>query len=121
MSQAKKTVSRRLNLRAAIILGAGGLALVSSFFAFKAYRQGRSRAVSLREAKARLEAKDARLALQYLNQYLAMNPRDVDALDLKARVLAESVHNAYQALDAMPIHNQVLGLDPDNPERQETR
>lgn len=122
MSQVNRTVSsRRLNLRAAVILGVGSLVLVSAFFAYKAYRQRHSRALFLREAKARLDAKETRLALQYLNRYLAMSPGDVDALDLKARILAESVRNAFQALDAMPIHNQVLGLDPDNPKRQETR
>src|SRR5689334_19982482 len=66
MSQGKPTASsHRLNLRAAIVLGVGTVVLASSFFAFKAYRQRHSRDLFLREAKARLEAKDARLALQY--------------------------------------------------------
>src|SRR5262245_662705 len=122
MSKVNKGVSgRRINPRAAIILGVGTLVVVGSFFAYKAYRGQHNRALFLREAKTRLEAKQPHLALQYLNRYLAMNPGDVDALDLKSKVLAESARNAYQALEAMPVHTQVLGLDPDNPKRQETR
>lgn len=122
MSQVNRTPSsRRLNPRAAIILGVGSVVLVASFFGYKAYRQRHSRALFLREANARLDAKDGRLALQYLNQYLALSPDDIDALDLKAKILADSVRSSLQALDAMPIHNQVLGRDPDNPKRQETR
>jgi hypothetical protein len=77
MSQENRTVSRRLNVRAAVILGVGGLVLVSAFFAYQAYRQRQGRALLLREAKARLDAHDARLALQYLNRYLALNSGDV--------------------------------------------
>src|SRR3954454_13480605 len=122
MSKVNRVVSgRRLNLRAAIILGVGALVVVSSFFAYKAYRARHNRTLFLREANARLEAKQPHLALQYLGRHLALNPTDVDAMDLKAKILAESARNAYQALDAMPVHTQVLGLDPDNPRRQETR
>ena len=37
---------------------------------------------------------------------------------LKGKVLADEVRDAYQALDAIQVHTQVLGRDPG---RQETR
>ncbi|WP_406701323.1 tetratricopeptide repeat protein (plasmid) [Singulisphaera sp. Ch08] len=122
MSKASRPVSkRRFNLRAAIIMGVGLLVLVAGFFAIKAYRGKQSRALFLQEAKKNLDSNRPDLALQYLNQYLTMNAADVAALDLKAKILADTARTAEQALEAMPIHNQVLGLDPENPKRQETR
>lgn len=122
MSQANRTVSsRRINLRAALIMGIGGFVVVSGLFVYKAHRATSNRALFLQEAKKRLDANRPDLALQYLNQYLVGNSGDADALDLKAKILADSVGNSLQALEAMPIHNQVLGIDPENPKRQDTR
>jgi len=120
-SRGSRNVGRRLNRRALITLGAGLVIILVSFVGFQAYRQRHDGALYLREAKKRLELDQTNLAIQYLNRYLTLNGEDVDALDLKAKILADSVRNAEEALDAMPIHNQVLGRDPKNPKRQETR
>lgn len=122
MNQANRAVSqRRINPRAALILGGAVVVVIPLLFVYKAYRERHDRALFLREAQAQLERKQPQLALQYLNRYLSLSPGDVDALDMKGRILADTARNAYQALEAMPIHNKVLGLDPDNPKRQETR
>jgi tetratricopeptide (TPR) repeat protein len=122
MNQANRAVShRRINPRAALVLGGTMVVVIPLLFVYKAYRERHDRALFLREARTQLERKQPQLALQYLNRYLSLNPGDVDALDMKGRILADTARNAYQALEAMPIHNKVLGLDPDNPKRQETR
>ncbi|MHC5544146.1 hypothetical protein ACYOEI_38455, partial [Singulisphaera rosea] len=112
---------RRLNRRAWIILGAGLLITVASIVVLKSSRGRQNNALFLREAEQRLEQKQPNLALQFLNRYLALVPDDIDALDLKSKILAEEVRTAEQALDALKLHNQVLGRDPDGPKRQETR
>ena len=110
--------SRRLNLRVLIALGVVVLTSVVGFVALKAYRDRRATPALLGEAKKYWELKQHSLALGYLNRYLELHPDDLDALDLKAKFLAESTQDARQAMEAMPIHNQVLGRDP---QRQETR
>lgn len=112
------TRSRRLNLRGLLILGVVTLVVVGGFFGFSAYRAHRGTPTLLREAKTRWEQKQASLALGYLNRYLELNPKDVEALDLKAEILADTAQDPGQALAATSIHNQVLGIDPT---RQKTR
>ncbi len=102
-------------------MGVGLFVATATFLGFKTYRQNHDGALYLKEAKKRLELNQPNLAIQYLNRYLSLSGDDIEALDLKAKVLADSARNAEEALDAMPIHNQVLGRDPDNPKRQETR
>ena len=64
------------------------------------------------------EKKQYSIALGQLNRYLELHPDELDALDLKARFLAESAHDEPQALEAINIHKKVLGRDP---QRQEVR
>ena len=112
---------RRLSSFRLILLGVLVLGAFSGFLALMLIRARDDRAMFLREAQQRLKANQKDLALSYLNRYLELNPDDTNALDLKAKILAESVQNAYQALEAIQLHNRVLGRDPDDPRRQETR
>jgi len=122
MSQRSRTVpQRRFNPRAAIQLALVLVAMGACATLYKAFRNTDQATSFLAEAKKRLESDRPDLALQYLDQYLAAKGGDVDALELKAKILAESAHTVEQAAEAMPIHNQILGLEPDNPKRQETR
>ncbi|WP_422931941.1 tetratricopeptide repeat protein [Singulisphaera sp. PoT] len=121
MSSSNRPVRRRLNLRALVVMVIALVVIVGGFFGYRAYRQSHEGAMYLSEAKKRLELDQPNLAIQYLNRYLEINGDDADALDMKAKILADSARNVEEAIAALPIHNQVLGLDAKNPKRQETR
>ena len=110
--------NRRLNLRNALFLMVVVVVIVPGLLGLKSYRERKGRSLLLEEARRRIERKQSHLALGYLSRYLDLNPDDLDALDLKAKLLAEGVENEVQALGAIQVHNQVLGRDPS---RQETR
>ena len=122
MTQVSTTArNRRLSNFRLVILGVLVLGAVTGFLVLRQVRVRDNRAMLLREAKARLDRKQVDLALSYLNRYLELNPGDTDALDLKAKVLSLGVKNAYQVLEAIQVHNQVLARDPEGPGRQDTR
>lgn len=112
------TRSRRLNLRGLLILGVVALVSAGAFFGLSAYRARHGTPLLLREAKARWEQKQASLALGYLDRYLELNPTDIEGLDLKAEILADTAQDPGQALTATSIYNRILGFDP---ARQQTR
>jgi tetratricopeptide (TPR) repeat protein len=115
-----KRRSRRLNTRAAVIL-AGVLAVaVGGFFILKAIKD-RSGSPLLVQAKALLEKNQPALALGFLNTYLERSPDDLEALDLKGKILSEGVRDAGQASAAIKVHRDVLGKAPDDPRWQDTR
>src|SRR5262245_32467828 len=87
----------RLNPRAAIITGVALLILIPGFFGAQWYNNHYGRSALLNQAKGLVEQKKPDLALRYLNEYLDRNPEDADALDLKARLLADSARS-YQHL-----------------------
>jgi tetratricopeptide (TPR) repeat protein len=122
MSQVSMTArNRRLNNSRLVILGVLVLGAATGFLVLRQIRVRDNRAMLLREAKARLDRMQVDLALSYLNRYLELNPGDTDALDLKAKVLSLGVKDAYQVLEAIQVHNQVLARDPEGPGRQDTR
>ncbi len=110
--------SRRLSLRALGVLALVAALAVPGIAGLVLMRQQRGRGTFLNEAKARLANKQNALALGYLNRYLELNPNDLDALDLKAKVLADDANDVPRAVEAAQVHSQVLGRDPN---RQETR
>ena len=103
--------NRRLNLRNALLLMVVVLVSVPGLLVLKSYRQRKGRSLLLDEARRRIERKQSHLALGYLSRYLELNPDDLDALDLKAELLAAGVQNEAQAMEAIQVHNQVLGRD----------
>jgi hypothetical protein len=84
------TRSRRLNLHALLIVGLLGAGAAGGLLGLSAYRARHGTPALLREAKTLWKQRQAPLALGYLNRYLELNPRDVDAVDLKAEILAET-------------------------------
>ena len=61
------------------------------------------------------------LAIRHLDLYLELDPTDVEALELKARLLADSTQDAEGILYAAQVNDRLLRLDPDSPGRQITR
>jgi tetratricopeptide (TPR) repeat protein len=110
--------NRRLNVRTALLVAVLVLVVVPGLLVLKSYGDRKGQGMLLAEARRRIERKQPHLALGYLSRYLELNPDDLDALDLKAELLAEGVQSEAQALDAIAVHNQVLSRDPG---RQKTR
>ena len=110
--------NRRLNLRNALLLMILVLVVVPGVLVLKSYRDRKGGSLLLEESQRRIERKQSHLALGYLSRYLELNPDDLDALDQKAELLAAGVQNEAQAIEAIQVHNQVLGRDRG---RQETR
>jgi tetratricopeptide (TPR) repeat protein len=130
MSKATSTRSRRLNLRAVAVVGIILVAALPGAIGLKVLQERRARPAYLNEAKGLLAKKQYPLALSYLNRYLLLNPRDVEALELKADLLADaSLHAARvnraqaqnQLAEASQALSHLLGIDPDGPKRLETR
>ena len=83
-----------------------GLIVVPGLIALKAYRDRKGTPALLREVNHQIERQQYSKALGYLNRYLELDPNDLDALDLKAKILADSAGDEEAAIAAMPIHNQ---------------
>ena len=113
--------TRRLNLRSLTILGVIVLIAIPSLFVIKTIQDRTGRKAFLNEAKARLKDDQPALALGYINRYLELSPDDVEALALKAKILADGARNGTQALDAVQALNQVLGRSSEGPEKQDVR
>jgi tetratricopeptide (TPR) repeat protein len=90
-------------------------------WAWKAYRDGRDRSALWRQARQQRRAGRPDLALKYLDRYLELNPRDAEALDGKADLLAELARTPEHLVAAAEVGDQVLRLDRRSPARQETR
>lgn len=115
------TQTRRLNLRALIELTIALVVVVPGVSGLVVYRQRGANRAYLVEAKALFEKKKTALGLGYLNRHLVINPNDLDALDLKAKILAEAATDEAQTVEAARVHSQVLGRTGDAVSRQETR
>ena len=112
---------RRLNVRALVVLTVVFLVVVPGLFALKMVQDSRGKSGLLREAENQVKLNQVSLALGYLNLYLERNPDDIDALDLKGKILAENARNEEQVAEAANINRLVIGRDGNNPKRQETR
>ncbi|MFO0951433.1 MAG: tetratricopeptide repeat protein [Isosphaeraceae bacterium] len=122
--------SRRLNFRALAIIGVVLVAALPGAIGLKVLQERRGRSAYLQEAKSLLAKKQPALALSYLNRYLVMNPRDREALELKGNLLADVALRAAkinrsqaqdQLVEASQTLNLLLGVDPADPKRLETR
>jgi cellulose synthase operon protein C len=111
-----------LNRRAVVILVVFVLVGSLGFFFAKNYQAHHQGAALLAQAKQFLEQepKQPNLALTYLNSYLDLNPKDMDALDLKSKLLFDLMRSPDQAQAALASHDVVVRNDPQNT-RQETR
>lgn len=122
MSKANRTKrSRRLNVRALIVLTVLLVVVAPGLVVLKGLQQKRGREAYLNEAKAQLAKKQLSLALGYLNHYLELSPDDLSALDLKAKILTDEAKNPAQADDAIQVNNVLMSRATDKEMRQEIR
>ena len=61
------------------------------------------------------------LARKYLDSYLQQAPHDIEALELRSKLLAESARNGAQVAEARDAADVLVRLDPNGPGRHETR
>ena len=114
------TPTRRLNLRALFELAIVLLVIVPGVAGLALYRRSAG-ASYLVEAKALFAKGKTAPGMGYLNRHLELNPNDLEALDLKAKILAEEAGDEALAVEAARIHSQVLGRSTTLNNQRETR
>ncbi len=120
-SPSRKKVKRRLNARAAIVLGALVLVLVAVIFLVSYLPHIGGSKVLLTQAQAVLKSDQPDLALKFLNTYLEQAPHDLQALEMRSKLLADMAHNGAQVNAAIAAAEFLVRLNPEGPGRQETR
>lgn len=116
-----KQRSRRLNLRALAVVLIAVVVLVPGFLGVKMLTDQHGAKAFLREARTQLARGKTALAVSYLNRYLELVPDDLDALELKSKVLFDTAHDQYQAMEALKVHGQMLAAKPDDPRWEQAR
>lgn len=104
----------RVNLRAVAALGIALAVVVAAVVIVQVVQARRGRPALLVLARSLIASKkDDNLALSYLKEYLASNPRDVEALDLRSEVLARAAHSPDQLGEAIRSAEMALRLEAD--------
>ena len=111
----------RLNLRALILTAVGLAAILGGCVWLKGSEARRLRRGVLIQAERALKAGRGEKALRHLNRFLESSPADVAALELKARLLAESAQGGDQLREAAQVNDFLLRVDPEGVGRDETR
>jgi tetratricopeptide (TPR) repeat protein len=106
------STSRRLNVRALIILAVVVVVVVPGIFAWQAFQSHANQKSYLSEAKRADDEGRVTTALQYINTYLQQNPNSLEALELKGKVLAKASRDGQGLEEAIRVQNQILAKDP---------
>ena len=112
---------RRFNLWAATAMLGLLLAGAVGTQVARAVQRRRVRATALAEARAEAADKRVAEALRRLDHYLKVEPRDPEARQLQARLMAEAARTPEEALHAGKVNEQLLNLEPEGPEAQAAR
>ena len=96
-----------------VILAVVVLVVVPGFFALRTYQGRASRSTYLEQARAASDAGRLDLALQYINAYLKIDPKNLDALDLKGKVLSRVAKEGTALEEAIRVENLILSQAPD--------
>ena len=112
---------KRLNHRAASIIGAVVLIICVGFFPMLWFQEGRIKVSAIAEAKALADQGKIDQALIRLDHYLENWPEDVPAIELAADLFTRSARSLDEILKAATYQDQLIRLDPTRPERQENR
>ncbi len=117
--------TRRLNRRALVALVVIAIVLPITFLLLRGFQTQRSQPQLLEEAKKQLESGKTDLALSYLNNFILANPQDSarldEALNLRAKTLAETARDDGGVSAAIKAYNPILARDAEKPEGQEIR
>lgn len=116
-----KAVKHRINPRAVLGLTVLFVALIGGIVGVFAARAGRGDAALLLQAKEQLKNKKLDTALNYLGAYLERRPNDLEALDLRAQILADTAHDGKELLDAAAAYDLLVRRAPDDPKSQDRR
>ncbi len=117
----QKLKNRRVNVRALIVLGVLLLIAIPGVIVAKLVRDHFGRAAYLKEAKAQLELGKPALAIGYLTRYLELAPDDLEALDLKAKILFDGARDGRQVKEALNVHTQLIAAQPTDPRWEPAR
>ena len=75
----------------------------------------------LREARTQVAKGKPSLAVSYLNRYLELSPDDVDAMEMKSKILFDTARDEYQAKEAIKVHVQMIAVKPKDPRWEKAR
>ena len=107
---------RRLNPRALVVLVAVPVVAVPVLIGLRVYQGRKSMPSYLDAAQQALDKGDASVALSYVNNYLQGEPKNVDALELRGRILTDFARDLPTVQEAIRVQTQILALDPNRME-----
>ena len=99
-------------LATAIVVVSLAVGAVGLYF-FQGYRQRQAKRQVMTVARELRDAGDFQMVVRHLNQFLLAEPMDVDALTLKAEVVAELAKTPDSILGAAKAQETLLRADPD--------
>jgi tetratricopeptide (TPR) repeat protein len=112
----------RVNWKAFTLVALAIVLVVPGILGIKALQDRAGRSALLGEArKQRDVAGRPDLALGYFNRYLELAPDDLDAIDQRARLLAETAREPGAVNNAIQAHVSLLGMGPGGPPRGPAR
>ena len=115
------TRSKRVNLRHLVIVGVGLVVLIPGFVALWMISNQMSAKAFLKEARTQIRKGNSNLAVSYLNRYLEIDPYDVDAMEMKSKILFDGARDEDSAREALKVHVQMIAAKPKDPRWDEAR
>lgn len=104
----KSSKSRRLNVKALILMSLILGVSVPGVFALRYWQTTTQRSSLLKQAKDFFEKRDPSRALTYINRYLEQVPNSAEGLTLKAEILAATAVTPELAGDALQVNEQAI-------------
>ncbi|MGE3822292.1 MAG: tetratricopeptide repeat protein, partial [Isosphaeraceae bacterium] len=114
----------RVNVSAVAVVIALALVVGPGLYALNLFQARRISQEALASAARLRDAGEPDLAVRNLDQHLARNPGDVDALGMKSEILASVAlrsGNPGLYIDAARVHEQFLRVAPNDPASQDVR
>ena len=111
----------RLNLKAAVVLAVVAVLIGAGALVIQKNRMARFRSQVIAEALDLEKSGHLDQSIRSLRRYLDAHPGDLEALELLARIMAQSARSVDEAMDAALVNDQLLRRDPEGAGRQETR
>lgn len=112
---------RRVHKKRLAILGGLILLGLLAYYPAMMLSERAARRSAMAQIRASQEAGNLDLVLRGLANYTATWPGDVEGMELRGRLLAESATTIDGLIEAALVNDQLLRLDPVGPARRETR